>query len=191
MTGQRRRQGWRGPNLAIEGRAAKHDDADLILAESTLHAVLRNATWPDGTAIPALRLYREPYLLIARDGESLPEVWPDAPQPPAIDGDELRARCIVRRPDFAITDAVGPVLIIEIDGGWHDTPVGRRRDDRRARDYRTAGIDAVLIRQSEYPVGEHDWLKALARSVGRALQNLAGGGGGTLPPPAEQEASTA
>ena len=165
---------WRGPFTATDG--GKGDDADLAKAADMARqciAVTRN---------DALDVAIEPGLLFPRD---------DAPAelrragPARADVNNLGAELyeepgtidcyyVRRNPDLVITREGGPILAIEIDGAWHDTPAGRKHDDRRARDYSAAGMPLLAIRLSEYPAPEHDWTAALARRLIAAMPPVRG-----------------
>ena len=74
----------------------------------------------------------------------------------------------MRHPDLCFTLQGRPLLAVEIDGTWHDTPAGRKATDRRNRDYALAGIHLIAVRLSEYP--HNDWGPDLACRFRRFLQ---------------------
>ena len=73
-----------------------------------------------------------------------------------------------------------PLLIVELDGSYHDSKPGRKKTDRRDRDYRRAGIPFIAVRMSEYP-DEGAWQAHLRERLKEyvALQ-MEGGGAGRL-----------
>ena len=73
----------------------------------------------------------------------------------------------VLKPDAHRSDM--PVwFIVEIDGSYHDSVAGRKKTDRRNKDYKDAGLECIAISKSEYP-NEGEWDDALKRQVKRLM----------------------
>ena len=139
----------------------KQDDAEIARAE----AVVRAAYGPD------VDVRREPFLLIDRDGDDPPAVRTDVPLH-VIDG----GRFLIKHPDLCIVggpDGLTPLLIVEVDGAYHDSTAGRKSTDRRNGAYTSAGIPFVAVRTSEY--GD-DWPEALRDALPSTLKSAQGPG---------------
>ena len=129
---------WKGPGTTWDG--GKSDHADIAAAERVLVAA----------GVPADQIVREWFLHVRAEDESVivstggppanePVLWTRHPDVMVVAGD--------------FEDEWRPLLIVEMDGSWHDTKPGRKATDRRDRDYRSASIPFVAVRLSEYPAG--------------------------------------
>ena len=139
---------WKGPGHTWDG--GKSDDQSIAAARAALV----------DSGIHHAAIFTEPYLLIPL----LPSLrtcllTETAEDPPG--GTE--GRYTVRHPDLVVAASGVPLLIVEVDGSWHDTIPGRKATDRRNRDYRAAGIPFVEIHLSEYPDG--GWEPMVRRAV--------------------------
>ena len=163
--------GWRR-NTGDVLNGGKSDDEQIGAAENGMYAALKACGAPVKYSIQ-----REPFLLIDRAGRAAPALWPDLSCDGTTTAAEVHDRCIVRHPDLVLAEYGQPVLIVEIDGAYHDTPAGRKATDRRDRDYRNAGLPCFAVRLSEYQGpdggGPDAWLADLARQFGLRLANLA------------------
>lgn len=130
----------------------KQDDADIAAAEWILrHRFGKGAD-----------IRREPFLVIPRDGASPPRIAESLPLVAAAENE-------VWHPDLALVGPPGdrPLLIVEIDGAYHDSGRGRKATGRRDRAYRANDISFIAIRKSEYPGGDFAWQDALEAMIAR------------------------
>ena len=144
-----------------------HDDAQLAQAADVARQCIAS-TCEDGLDVAI-----EPGLLFPRDDApaELQRAGPTLATGGTLgieiagDPDLLHLYYVRRNPDLVITRNGGPWLAVEIDGGWHDTPAGRKSDDRRASDYAAAGMPLAALRLSEFPPPKYDWAGALSALI--------------------------
>lgn len=149
---------WRGPGTTWDG--GKSDHADIAAAERVLVDL----------GIPSAMIMREWFLHVRAEDEAL-IVSTGGPH-------KDESVLWTRHPDLMVVagdheDEWRPLLIVEMDGGWHDTKPGRKATDRRDRDYRSASVPFVAVRLSEYPQGGWEPLiERAVRAIGPVLDAL-------------------
>ena len=144
---------WRGPGTTWDG--GKSDDGQI---QEAARIVAECLTGYEIEIEPTLWLPFDgaPPFTISSDGT---DSFIVDPEHPASSPDGQYA---LRHPDVAVLDGNRAVLLVELDGSWHDTVPGRKATDRRDRDYRAANIPFIAIRLSEYPDG---WQPELRRRL--------------------------
>ena len=165
--------GWRGPGTTWDGGKSDYQqlqEAARIVAECLAGRLteleIEPTLWIPNDGSPPFTISS-----VGMDSFATAEDEDGMPGPPASDAYSFR------RPDIAaFLDGCASMLLVELDGSWHDTVPGRRATDRRDRDYRAAGISCIAIRLSEYPA-EGAWQNALRAAIGKKVANIYTPGG--------------
>lgn len=114
---------------------SKDDEGRLIILKKRLHE-----KWN----IPLSDIHIDTFVSMMPDGSG-PVIW----HGPVVSASEMRAGAIVHHPDIVCLRNGKPALIVELDGSFHDTVPGRRRTERRDRDYLRAHIPYIALNEAD------------------------------------------